>query len=152
MFTKWKFRGLLLFPRVRLPRRLESRRGTWISASRGKFHWLIVVVLKLQRDMFHSAVATAAATEKYSLYFTTVIAGENSRFDARPPLSRKLSRVIFNDRQYKVRRVSSQRESALRVHWKRKRRRFPRSPSSLPEAERKREGESRKSFVGRSAL
>jgi len=72
MPPKWRFRSPLLSPRVRVLRRLESHHSTWISASRGKFYWLIAVVLELQRS-----VSDSAADEKYGLYFI-VIAGERT--------------------------------------------------------------------------
>jgi len=51
-------------------------------------------------------------------HFTIVITGEKSRSSVPAFVPRKLPRVIFNDRQYKVQRVSSCRRTSRVRAWK----------------------------------
>lgn len=146
MPPKWRFRSPLLSPRVRLSRHLENHRGTWISASRGKFYWLIAVVLELRAWR----IRFGGSREVWPLFYDRNSWRENLRFPARCfCLANYLGSFLMTGNiKFDVYRVSA---NAARA-WKAEKT-IP-QPPPLPEAERKRERKRgwRKSFIGSSAL
>lgn len=121
----------------------------WKSTFREKFYWLIAIVL--QRNVSNSVTA---GEKVCGLYFTIIMAEQRTCGLLCATFVLQLPRVIFNDRQYKVRRACIEPAWTLRVRQKRKRQRFRSRRRRHRRSRRRngREGNWRKSFIGSSVL